>query len=88
MSLAQTRKRGTFIRLRQIQKSLKKQLDFSFDTLSARLRELAFLNKNSRITIEDKRTNKSHEFFFEGGIVSFVQHINAKKEPFFRKSHL
>ena len=47
------------------------------------MRELAFLNKGLRITIDDERTNKSHDFFFEGGIVSFVEHINAKKTPLF-----
>ncbi len=56
---------------------------FSFDTLSARLRELAFLNKGLKITITDEANNKSHEFYFEGGIVSFVENINAKKEPLF-----
>jgi len=54
---------------------------FSFDILSQRLRELAFLNRGIRITIEDERDQKSHEFLYEGGIVSFVQHLNKAKTP-------
>jgi DNA gyrase subunit B len=55
-------------------------VDFNFDTLSQRLRELAFLNAGLHITITDERTSKSHEFKFEGGIVSFVQYINKSKQ--------
>src|SRR5919198_4827525 len=54
---------------------------FSFDTLSQRLRELAFLNRGIHITIEDQRDQKAHEFVYEGGIVSFVQHLNKAKTP-------
>jgi len=54
---------------------------FSFDILSQRLRELAFLNRGIRIAIEDERDQKSHEFLYEGGIVSFVQHLNKAKTP-------
>ncbi len=78
-------KRGTYVRFTPDPEIFKDTVDFNFDTLSARLRELAFLNKSLRITIEDKRSNKSHDFFFEGGIVSFVEHINEKKEPLFEK---
>ena len=52
---------------------------FSFDTLSRRLRELAFLNKGLLITIEDERDEKKHKFHYTGGIVSFVEHLNKKK---------
>ncbi len=55
--------------------------DFSFDLLSQRLRELAFLNRGVRITITDERDQKAHEFLYEGGIVSFVQHLNKAKTP-------
>src|SRR5438477_1871254 len=54
---------------------------FSFDVLSQRLRELAFLNRGLLITIEDERDEKKHEFHYTGGIVSFVQHLNKNKEP-------
>ena len=51
----------------------------SFDTLSLRLREMAFLNKGLLITIEDERDEKKHRFHYSGGIVSFVEHLNRKK---------
>ena len=50
--------------------------DFSFDILSQRLRELAFLNRGVCITIEDQRTQKEHEFLYRGGIEEFVCHLN------------
>jgi len=76
-------KNGTTIRFLPDSKIFEETTEFSFETLSSRLRELAFLNKNLRITINDKRTNKHNEFFFEGGIISFVEHNNKKKTPLF-----
>jgi DNA gyrase subunit B len=55
--------------------------EYSFDVLSQRLRELAFLNKGLLITIEDERTEKKHEFHYTGGIISFVEHLNKNKTP-------
>ncbi len=54
---------------------------FSFDVLSQRLRELAFLNRGLLITIEDERDEKKHEFHYTGGIISFVEHLNKNKQP-------
>ena len=54
--------------------------NFSFDVLSNRLRELSFLNKGLKIHIHDERDGRSHDFIYEGGIVSFVDHINKKKK--------
>ena len=55
---------------------------FHFDILVKRLRELAFLNKGIRIFIEDEREeNKKEEFYYEGGIISFVQYLNTNKHP-------
>ncbi len=55
--------------------------EFSFDVLSKRLRELSFLNAGVRIIIVDARNNKSHDFCYEGGINSFVEHLNEKRSP-------
>jgi DNA gyrase subunit B len=55
------------------------EIDFDYETLSQRLRELAFLNKNIRITIEDERQDKKQEFIYEGGIKSFVDYLNRNK---------
>src|SRR5436190_8028205 len=54
-------------------------VEFSFDILSQRLRELAFLNRGVKITIEDERSQKKHEFFYKGGLLSFVEHLNRAK---------
>jgi DNA gyrase subunit B len=56
-------------------------LEFSYDTLSHRLRELAFLNKGLKIKIADERINEEQIFFYSGGIISFVEHLNKNKNP-------
>jgi len=56
-------------------------IDFSFDVLSQRLRELSFLNAGLKIHISDERTGKKHDFCYEGGIVSFVEHLNRTRAP-------
>jgi DNA gyrase subunit B len=80
---AATEKRGTLVRFYPDNEIFKETVEFSFEILSARLRELAFLNKGLRISISDERTDKEHEFYFEGGIISFIEHINAKKTVLF-----
>jgi DNA gyrase subunit B len=54
-------------------------LEFSYDLLSQRLREHAFLNKGITITIEDERSEKSNQFFYKGGIISFVEYLDRAK---------
>lgn len=53
---------------------------YSFDTLKQRLRELAFLNRGIHIAINDERSGESADFHYEGGIVSFVEHLNKTKD--------
>jgi DNA gyrase subunit B len=55
--------------------------EFSFDVLSTRLRELSFLNAGVRIIIREIETDKQHDFRYEGGINSFVEHLNEKRNP-------
>lgn len=61
------------------------ELDFSFDILSNRLRELAFLNKGVKINLTDERNGEKSEFFYKGGIVSFVEYINRNKGVLHKK---
>ena len=57
-------------------------LDYNYDTLRGRMRELAFLNKGIAITVTDERTDpvQSKKYCYEGGIISFVEHLNKSKD--------
>ncbi|MCG2721153.1 MAG: DNA topoisomerase (ATP-hydrolyzing) subunit B [Thermodesulfovibrionales bacterium] len=78
--VGKTRGRGTKITFKP-DTAIFEILDFSWDILTQRLRELAFLNRGLRITLTDERTGKTKEFHYNGGIVSFVEHLNKNKTP-------
>jgi DNA gyrase subunit B len=79
-STGKTRRRGTKITFKP-DSQIFTETAFSFDKLSERLREKAFLNKGIRITIKDEREEpeRSHEFYYKGGIAEFVKHLNKNK---------
>ena len=58
---------------------------YSYETLSNRLRELAFLNAGAKISIADEREDKRHTFHYEGGIAQLVQHLNTNKKAVHRE---
>lgn len=78
--IGKTRGRGTKVTFKP-DPEIFEVTDFSFDILSQRLRELAFLNRGLRIAIHDERTDRTQEFLYKGGIVSFVEHLNKNKTP-------
>ncbi len=73
-----TKKTGTKVTFRPDEQVFK-SIDFNFETLSQRLRELSFLNKGLQITLVDERTDKTNEFQYKGGIKEFVQYLNQNK---------
>jgi DNA gyrase subunit B len=75
-----TDKHGTVTRFKP-DKQIFEDIELSFDTLSNRLRELAFLTKGIKIAIEDERSfpGKSHLFHFDGGVKSFIEFLNKNK---------
>ena len=75
-----TEGRGTSVKFKP-DAQIFETLEYSFDILSNRLRELAFLNRGLRIRIKDERSDKKHDFFYEGGIVSFIEYLNKSKTP-------
>jgi len=78
--IGKTKKRGTKIHFDPDTEILETD-NFNYEILIRRLRELAFLNKGVRLTIEDERSDKKDEFCYKGGIVSFVEYLNKINSP-------
>jgi len=80
--VGETDRHGTVTQFKP-DKQIFEEIDFSFDSLSNRLRELAFLTKGLRISIVDDRVlpKKSHLFHFDGGVKSFIEFLNKNKTP-------
>lgn len=83
--LGKTKSTGTSVSFRPNREIFKEADIFSYDILSKRLRELAFLNKGVTIKITDERDEKSNKFYYKGGIASFVEHMSEKKAPIHKK---
>jgi len=83
--LGKTKSTGTSVTFKPDENIFKEITIFSFDVLAVRLRELAFLNKGVKITLKDERTDKTAEYFYKGGIVSFVEHMSKNKKPIHNK---
>jgi DNA gyrase subunit B len=79
-AIGNTERSGTTIRFSPSPKIFS-NIDFSFDVLAKRLRELAFLNSGVHILLKDERTGRKEEFLYEGGIRAFVEHLNRNKTP-------
>jgi DNA gyrase subunit B len=76
--VGKTKKTGTTVKFKP-DTEIFGDLQFSYDFLSQRLREHAFLNRGITITIEDERSEKNNQFFYKGGIISFVEYLNRAK---------
>ncbi|MFH1594685.1 MAG: DNA topoisomerase (ATP-hydrolyzing) subunit B [Candidatus Omnitrophota bacterium] len=84
-TIGKTSQSGTRVTFKPDKEIFKETTKFSYDTLSNRLRELAFLNKGIKISLKDERANKETVFHYEGGVVSFVEHLNKNKTPLHKK---
>ncbi len=82
--VGKTKERGTRVTFKP-DSQIFEVSEFSFDILSQRLRELAFLNRGIKITIDDERSQKKHEFVYKGGLLSFVEHLNRAKSAIHAK---
>ncbi len=82
--IGKTKTTGTKVTFKP-DKTIFGSIDMSYDVLANRLRELAFLNKGLLITLTDERTDKTSEFCFKGGVISFVEHLNRNKNVLHNK---
>ena len=80
-TIGKSRSNGTKVTFKADKEIFNVAIEYNYDTLASRLRELAFLNKGLRITLKDERskTEKENEYYYTGGIVAFVQEIHKNK---------
>nr|WP_206752520.1 DNA topoisomerase (ATP-hydrolyzing) subunit B [Geobacillus subterraneus] len=79
--IGETDRTGTTTRFKPDPEIFTETIEFDYETLAARLRELAFLNRGLKITLTDERVdNRRNEYVYEGGIRSYVQHLNRTRE--------
>ncbi len=79
--IGETDRTGTTTRFKPDPEIFTETTEFDYETLAARLRELAFLNRGLKITLTDERAdNRKSEYFYEGGIRSYVRHLNRTRE--------
>jgi len=83
--IGKSKSTGTRVTFKPDKQIFEGKMEFSFDILSNRLRELAFLNKGLKIELEDEKTDKENLFKFSGGIESFVEYLNRNKNPLHKK---
>ncbi len=77
--IGETHKSGTVTRF-LADKQIFETLDYNFDTLTQRFREMAYLTKGLKIIFQDERADREMAFYFEGGILSFVRHLNKNRQ--------
>ncbi|OQY53332.1 MAG: DNA topoisomerase (ATP-hydrolyzing) subunit B [Desulfobacteraceae bacterium 4572_89] len=85
--IGDSEKRGTKIKFSP-DFSIMNENEFVYETLTRRMRELAFLNKGVRIIIEDERSAEKDDFYYEGGIISFVEYLNRSCTPLHEPIHI
>jgi DNA gyrase subunit B len=81
VTIGKTSENGTKVTFRPDRTIFTHEGGFQWDTLAARLRELAFLNRGAKITLKEESTGRDEIFKYNGGILEFVQHLNRNKAP-------
>jgi DNA gyrase subunit B len=82
--IGKSKKTGTRVKF-FADKEIFPKIKYSFDTLAQRLRELAFLTKDLKISLVDEREEKSEEFYYKGGLIEFVNYLDAARNPIHKK---
>ena len=83
--MGKSQKTGTSVTFKADKEIFPAKIEYSYETLANRLRELAFLNKGLKISLKDERQEKENSFQFTGGIISFVEYLNKNKNSLHKK---